>query len=56
MRRAVVIFASQGLTPALYSTDRLIIGKIIMKDFKPKKIQAVLAKYSMNLQGTLSLF
>jgi uncharacterized SAM-binding protein YcdF (DUF218 family) len=35
MRRAADIFASRGLTPALYSTDRPINSRITVVDFKP---------------------
>ena len=36
MRRAADIFASRGLTPALYSTDRPISSRITVVDFKPR--------------------
>ena len=35
MRRAANIFASRGLTPVLYSTDRPISNRITAVDFKP---------------------
>jgi uncharacterized SAM-binding protein YcdF (DUF218 family) len=41
MRRAANIFASRGLTPALYSTDRPISSRITVVDFKPHSTSGV---------------
>ena len=41
MRRAADIFASRGLTPALYSTDRPISSRITVVDFKPHSTSGV---------------
>jgi uncharacterized SAM-binding protein YcdF (DUF218 family) len=41
MRRAADIFASRGLTPALYSTDRPISSRITVVDFKPRSTSGV---------------
>jgi len=41
MRRAADIFASRGLTPALYSTDRPINSRITVVDFKPRSTSGV---------------